>query len=369
MKDPLVIYGGSFDPIHEGHLRIARRARDYFEADVLFVPAYAPRWKKPEASFAERLTMLRRALKNEGSPSFAVSEIEGKRKGEVSYTVDTVREMKRLYPGRDLILLIGSDEANSFPRWKDPEEIARLASIYYVPREGVEVDDSALRTYDIHRLEGANPGAVSSSGVRSLSCLDVPYPVLSYIVERKLYFMKKLAFYLDGHRLEHSISVASLAYSIALHSRLERPDLAFQAGLLHDIGKNVGEVESRDIVSREYPAYRDYPGYALHQWVGAYLAKKDFKVLDPEVIEAIAYHCTGKPHMTPLQKIVYSADKIEPGRGYDTRKLIRSCLSNYYVGFLAVLKANRAFLKKQGSGSDNALSEQCMDLYLGKDRK
>ena len=162
--------------------------------------------------------MLRRALKEEGSPSFSISEIEGKRKGEVSYTIDTLRELKRLYPGRDLILLIGSDEANSFPRWKDPEEISRLASLYYVPREGREVDETVLRTYAIRRLDGANPGAVSSSYVRSLSCLEVPYPVLGYIVEKKLYFMKRLSLYLDPPRLEHSLAVASLAYAIAVHS-------------------------------------------------------------------------------------------------------------------------------------------------------
>lgn len=367
--DPLVIYGGSFDPIHNGHLRIARRARDAFRADVVFVPAYRPRWKSPAAGFEDRVEMIRRALKSEGNPSFSLSLIESERPNEVSYTVDTLLEMKKRYPRRELILLIGSDEANSFPRWKDSEKIVRLAKVVYVPREGVEVDPEVVSHYEIERLDGANPGPVSSSKLRGLSLLDCPASVIDYIVDGKLYFMADLASLLSERRLAHSISVASLAYSIALHNKLEHPERAYQAGLLHDVGKNAGEVTSRDIVMRNYPEYKDYPSYALHQWVGAVYAREKFHVEDQGVVDAIACHCTGKPHMTSLAKIVYAADKIEPGRGYDSRRLIRACLRDYYKGFLAVLRENREFLSAHSLGAENPLTEACFELYLGKEKK
>ncbi len=367
-KETLVIYGGSFDPIHNGHLRIARRAREHFQSDVVFVPAYAPRWKKPAASFNERLLMLRLALKSEGSPSFRLSTVEGERKGEVSYSIDTVEEFARLYPSRRLVFLIGADEANSFPKWKEAERLARLADVYYVPREGVEIEPSLFESFGLRRLLGADPGTVSSSAVRSLTSLDLPFAVLNFIVEHGLYFMEELRARLGEERLAHSVSVASLAYSIALQNGIASPERAYVAGLLHDIGKPVGEVSARDIVLRECPEAVDYPPYALHQWVGSFLARERYGIKDGEILDAIAYHCTGKPHMTPLGKIVYSADKIEPGRGYDSRKLIKSCLANYYVGFLDVLKANRIYLKKNGSGIDNELTAKTMALYLRKEK-
>lgn len=69
--------------------------------------------------------------------------------------------------------------------------------------------------------------------------------------------------------------------------------------------------------------------------------------------------------MPPLSKIIYSSDKIEPTRGYDSSKLINACYKNYYTGFLEVFKANMEFLAEGGYRIDNPLTQKCYELYLG----
>ena len=93
----LIIYGGSFDPIHNGHLRIARAASLAYNADVLFVPAQTPRWKEPEASAEQRVEMLRLALKENGGPSFSIDLIEINEISEVNYTVNTIKSLKKKF--------------------------------------------------------------------------------------------------------------------------------------------------------------------------------------------------------------------------------------------------------------------------------
>ena len=113
--------------------------------------------------------------------------------------------------------------------------------------------------------------------------------------------------------------------------------------------------------------YASFPPYCLHQFVGEYLARERFGIENHLVLDAIKFHCTGKPHMPPLSKIVFSADKIEPTRGYDSSALIKKCKTNYYFGFLEVLKANREFIEKHGSGEDNPLTQACYRLYLRRE--
>ncbi|MBP5091112.1 MAG: HD domain-containing protein, partial [Bacilli bacterium] len=109
------------------------------------------------------------------------------------------------------------------------------------------------------------------------------------------------------------------------------------------------------------------PEWSYHQYVGAYIVEKIFEIKDEAILDAIRYHATGKKHMSPLGKIIYAADKIDPTRGYNSRPLINACLKNYYVGFLTVLEANREFLASKGYHSgDCALSQECMNLYLGE---
>lgn len=364
--ESLIIYGGSFDPIHNGHLRIAHAASLLLNADVAFVPAKGPRWKDPESSPENRLAMLKAALKAEATPSFFIDTFELHDKAEVNYTIDTVRHFALKYKKRKLYLLIGADQVNAFPKWKDPELICKLATPIYVTRPGVDIDDEVLSRFPMVRLDYDKSGEVSSTKVRSLQSLDVPSCVRSYIVANNLYFMKKLATYISPHRLAHSVSVAELAYFIARKAKIENPQNAYIAGLLHDIAKGMSKEEQRAEMNKLFPEYADLPEWTFHEFLSAHIAEVDFGIDNRLIIDAILYHATGRAHMSPLGKILYAADKIEPTRGYDSRYMINECLRDYYLGFLLVLKENKKYLESKGHTVDNPMTKACFDQYLNK---
>lgn len=120
------IMGGTFNPIHLGHLMIAEEARQTFHLDkILFVPSYVtPNKQVSGATAVQRLEMTRLAVAD--NPCFAVSDIEIKRQGR-SYTVDTLREIKKLYgPSYILYFISGTDTIQDLPNWHRPEEILSL---------------------------------------------------------------------------------------------------------------------------------------------------------------------------------------------------------------------------------------------------
>ena len=364
--ESIIIYGGSFDPIHNGHLRIAHAASLMLNANVVFVPSKAPRWKQPEATAAQRLEMLRLALKQDGSPAFSIDLFEMNSKTDVNYSIDLVRHIALTHKNTKIYLMIGADEVNSFPRWKDPDKICQLATPLYVSRPDIEIDDSVLDAYPMQRLPYDGSGPVSSSAVRSCRSVDIPLVVRDYIESQGLYFVKKLSTMMSQHRLLHSMSVANLAYLIAQHNKVENYPSAYIAGILHDCGKDVEEQLRKDIMQEHFPEYLTMPEWSHHQFVGAYLAKTIFGIEDPMILDAIQYHSTGKAHMSPLGKIVYAVDKIEPTRGFDSKKLIQACYKHYYVGFMNVLEANQEYLTSKGYVLDNPLTKECFNQYLGR---
>lgn len=143
----LGVFGGTFDPVHAGHLHAARAALSGRELDhVLFVPAARSPHKlgAPRAGADERLHMLRLALA--GEPAFSASDLELAR-GAPSYTVDTLRELARLragVPGGELYLVLGSDNLPGLADWRDAEEVLALARPVVVPRTGAAPPASSL---------------------------------------------------------------------------------------------------------------------------------------------------------------------------------------------------------------------------------
>jgi len=128
------LFGGTFDPIHHGHLLLAESCREQLRLDeVWFVPAAVPPHKQqqPLSPAAVRLEMLKLAIG--GHEAFRISEIELAR-GGVSYTVDTLKAVQRDRPDDELFLLIGADSLVDLPTWRDPRRICELATIATVGR-------------------------------------------------------------------------------------------------------------------------------------------------------------------------------------------------------------------------------------------
>ncbi len=134
--------GGTFDPIHIGHLILADQARERFGLEkVLFVTAANPphKSKEPITDVAHRLEMTRLAVAD--NDLFECSNIEIERGGP-SYTIDTIKELLGLYgPSLDLYLLVGADEGRDLMQWREPYEICRLANIVVVNRPGLPVGE------------------------------------------------------------------------------------------------------------------------------------------------------------------------------------------------------------------------------------
>lgn len=196
------VFGGSFDPVHRGHVLLAECCLAQAGLDrVLLVPAAHQPHKphSPRASDADRLAMLELAIA--GRPEFAASAIELER-GGVSYTVDTLREIAAREPDAKLFLLMGADSLEDLPRWREPAAICALATPVAVRRPGWgEPNVEALagiapaeQLVEIRRLRVEMPAtAISSSAIQRLIAEGgeweslVPPGVAEYIVERGLY--------------------------------------------------------------------------------------------------------------------------------------------------------------------------------------
>lgn len=155
MKLRFGIFGGSFDPVHLGHCWIAESALETLQLEsVYWVPAATSPLKPggPVASAEDRLAMLRLALT--GSLRHRIDDREIRR-GELSYTVETVREYRQEYPEAEILLIIGSDSLATIRRWHQPDELLRLAIVAVVQRGGEpELDFSVLQgLVDAERIE------------------------------------------------------------------------------------------------------------------------------------------------------------------------------------------------------------------------
>ncbi len=186
------LFGGSFDPPHIGHCIIAARAVDQLNLDkVLFIPAYIPPHKKHRSTSdpRHRLAMTRLAIRS--TKTFACSDQEVRRKG-VSYTVDTLRDLKRKFPDAELFLIIGGDSLAFFPSWREPEAILNLASLAVYDRPKVQLQRKQKGSKRIASIAGPLLD-ISSSGIRTMVAAGqsitflVPQAVERYIRSHRLY--------------------------------------------------------------------------------------------------------------------------------------------------------------------------------------
>ncbi|MCH5171640.1 MAG: nicotinate (nicotinamide) nucleotide adenylyltransferase [Erysipelotrichales bacterium] len=357
----ILIYGGSFDPIHNGHIKVAKKVKTALGIDkVVFELAKAPRWKTPLVESKHRLNMLKMALMP--YKDFEYDLFEYNSKDEINYSYNTALYFKELYPNDELYMLIGYDQVNKLHDWYEIDKLSKLVHIVAYNRKGEEVSVDNISKYNVTIVKGPLY-STSSTSVRNFKSIDIDNNVLSYILNNQLYFASKVKNYMSIKRYAHSVEVAMLALIIAKNNKINKLS-TFKAALLHDIGKEVDAKSNDDIMHKHFEEYCDLPKFANHQFVGAHLAKRDFKINSKDILEAIKYHATGNANMNKIGMIVYTSDKIEPTRGFDSSDLIKEVVENLETGFVKVLAANKEYLLEHHGDIHNRLTDACMRQYL-----
>ncbi|MDD4292073.1 MAG: nicotinate (nicotinamide) nucleotide adenylyltransferase [Clostridia bacterium] len=365
-KPAIGIFGGTFDPPHNSHVELVRRATVKLGlSKTLVIPNGDAPHKLFETDKMHRLAMTELAF---ADLPVKVSLDEVLREGK-SYTADTVKELAEKYSKYELILILGGDSLLSFDNWYHPEEIARYVSFAVAVRGGSIRDKirEIKKKYNAIVYELEPVAAISSTEIRmavemGIDKSDCVNPkVYRYIERNKLYskyseLCEKLRWYLDEERYMHTYYVVlkGIEYAEALG---EDRDSVIRACLLHDCAKQIAENESG--------CYKAYEKKVRHAFVGADLAKKEFGVNDEAILDAIRYHTTGRANMSRLEQIVYLADITERTRGLFAVDIVRTYeAQGFNEAFRFAVEKSWDYLNENMDKKDIcALSKEAYDFY------
>lgn len=370
-KERIGLLGGTFNPIHAGHIGMALAACQEARLDrVLVIPTGNPPHKTGIAPAEDRWKMVCAACAQEHS--LEPCRIELDRDG-VIYTVDTLALLKKQFPKAALFYIIGADTLMELQNWRHYQQVLQMCTFLVCPRtwrytpSQLEDERQRLEALGGHLIMlTMDTMDVSSSGLRDDLAAGRPTPMLpvplqEYCAIKGLYFsvsrlpiaqpwLDRLFADLTPKRFAHTLAVAHTARQLALVHGMD-PQQAEIAGLLHDCAKCLPLAQMQSLAQAH--GLTDDPessGNLLHAAVGAYLARTAYAVTDPAVLQAILHHTTGAPGMTKLDMVVYLADKIEPTRTayplLDTvRRLAQFSLEK---AMLSSLEGTAQYVKKSG---------------------
>lgn len=384
------IFGGSFNPPHEGHILAAREFCQQLELDrLLIIPAGDPPHKTLSANSPtalQRLEMTRLAV--EDMENTEVLDLEIKREGR-SYTADTIEILRKSYPHDELFLLMGTDMFYSFGSWYQPERITGEATIAVAHRDAdspARLQSCAAelqRTLDARIVFVENQYLPhSSTSVRAMiafRCADTYLSprVMKYIEEKGLYYagrdlrglpfdeLREVALSLHkSKRVDHVIGCSDTAAALAEAYGASTED-ARRAGILHDITKALNASEQLQLCEKYAMILdsfeREHPKL-LHAKTGAVIAREVFGE-SVAVCEAIQWHTTGRENMSLLEKLIYLADYMEPNRTMEGIEELRQLTWTDMDAALAMgLEMTMTYVRSRGAKVDphSAAALRCL---------
>lgn len=346
------LFGGSFDPIHKGHVSMALRLAETLHLDgVVLMPTFVPPHKIREnmASAAHRLAMCR--IVAQEHPILSVSDLELRREG-ASFTVDTLTALCEQYPDTQWHLLVGADMFTTLRTWHRFADIAEMAVLCTVAREGT--DTAKLREYadglkadgircyvDVCPVEPYSSTQVREKIRAGESVADlVGETVERYIRDNGLYrqengmkrqtadeqYIEIIRQRLSDYRFHHSLCVAEEAKRLAEKYGAD-PDKAYTAGILHDIMKDTAKDAQLQILA-DYGVVLDHveqdAPMLWHARSGEVFLRHILGVTDEEILSAVRYHTTGRAGMSLLEQVVFTADFTSADRNYPDVDVMRA---------------------------------------------
>ncbi len=335
------IFGGTFDPVHVGHLALAQSAmREVLLDKVVFVPNWIQPFKTGQAVTPgeDRLAMLEKALGP--YPNMVIDEVELSHE-KVSYTIDTMDYFRNANPNEDLYFLMGADAFFRIEEWKNASRLLREYGFVIGSRPGYEDHQLLVLIKEIQNKYGTrilmleNPlFDVSSTRLRGMAEKGepliglVPRSVAEYIQENKVYNPEKREEEalegIVGPRRDHILGVVETAMELAQRYGADIYK-ARTAALYHDYCKDLDNETTNQYIEEYHleSKYKNQPQLS-HGRIAAERVKREQGIVDEEVLDAIRYHTTGRKGMTLLEKIVYLSDTIEPTRDYPGVEKLRA---------------------------------------------
>ena len=361
----IAMYGGTFNPIHLGHMHAARAVVEALALDkLLLMPAGIPPHKTlPEgsASPAQRLDMCRIAANR--LPRTEACPLELEREG-ASYTVDTLRELRQRYPQADLWLVVGTDMVLTFDRWRQPEEMAKLCRLAVVARDEQDRQRIAEKAAALRQSLGLGIDIIdcpalpmSSTQVRETLEEGLLHPaVLDYIRQNRLYLPSldtlraEVERRVSAKRMTHILGCERMAAAMAKPFGLDEYTVR-AAAILHDYTKALSEKEQLTLCEKWHIIF-DYDegdfAQLIHADTGAETARRVFRMPD-DIVDAIRTHTTGDTCMSTLQKILYVADMCEESRTWPGVEELRAlALTDLEGAVTSAMERTAAFIREQG---------------------
>ena len=372
------ILGGTFDPIHKGHIGIAEQAYQQFSLDeIWFLPNGNPPHKSQDSIGATAQQRLEMTEGISSSKEYYKTIDYEVRRTEISYSYETLAFLRATYPNNTFYFIVGADSLFALEKWKNTELFLNECILIATYREGIYNKDDIQQKIDtLTRKYKANIRLlemplipISSHKVREYVRVGMCEDVKQYLFADTLAYIEKYDLYkgnamqkledikldleqaLPQKRYDHSIGVMYTAAALAMHYNVNIDD-AMLAGLLHDGAKQLSLEEMLDLSKKQdvmISVFEEKNLELLHSKIGAILAETKYNVKNSYILEAIRCHTTGKPNMSTLDKIIFLADFIEPGRknfpGLDTIRT--STFKNLDQGMALALKHSLNYLKKQ----------------------
>lgn len=325
------------------------------------VPAFQSPLKDPaQAGGEERLKLTGLALKElnkreRAKVSLSSFELD---RGRMTYTYETLRYFARRHPDAKLHFLLGSDTALHFRKWKRTSEIRSLCRFTIARRPRVLLSKSGLGLPRYDFLPGIFPD-ISSTDVRARLLIGevlsawIPKGVFHRIRSRRLYGLdihRRLQKSLPADRYKHTLSTASMAIELASRHGIDIEKAAL-AGLLHDCGRKVPVAEMYRFVLDNHlrvplaSEIAKHQPLLFHAHISEHIAKTEFGIEDPAVLSAIRKHTLGDLTMSPLDRVVYTADACSHDRDFSEAALIRrKAFKNLQDGFRETLRTKLVYI-------------------------